>query len=106
MLPDLPDGHLFNEADVDPFVHCHQYQVDDFVMVPVLEDNGVELDTLEAGGESGIDAAQHTVEIPFTGDVAETLRMQTVQADVDALHARGSDFLGLRCELGSVGCDH
>lgn len=106
MITDPTERHLLDEADVDSLVHGELDQIPRLVVVPVFEDDAVELDALEPRRAGRVDSAQDPVEIPVSGYEAKALWSQAVEADVDAPHARGPDLHGQLLEPGPIGGDH
>ena len=102
-MRDLAQRHLLDEADVDAFVEGEAHQVEDLVAVALAQNDGVEFDAVEAGGDGGVDARQHPVQIAIAGQEAEALGVQGVEADVDAPHPGGADGVGAGGKLGAVG---
>jgi len=99
MMADHPQRHLLDEADVDPLVHGESDQVRHLVVIAPAQDDGVELDALEAGRDGGVDPGQHLPQLALAGDLVETPRVEAVEADVDPPDPGGTDVCGQGGEL-------
>ena len=56
-------------------------------MIEVAEDHAVYLDAFEADFLGRTDSTQHLVDVADAGDALEALRLQAIEADVDAPNA-------------------
>ena len=73
------------------------------VLAVALQEDGVELDRIEPGGERRLDAAPDLGEVAAAGDCAEALGVEGVDADVDPVDAGRLQRRGEAGELGAVG---
>src|SRR5665647_1172257 len=60
-----------------------------------LQQQGVDLDRREPGGESGIETGQRVGELAAATDAREARRVEAVEADVDAAQAGAAQVLGV-----------
>ncbi|MNG14369.1 hypothetical protein D3C84_981150 [compost metagenome] len=82
MLTDDPQGHFFDEGNVQLAVDGKAHQVIDFAVVAALEHHAVELGAAKAG--CGVDTSDHLMQIAGAGKRFEALRIEAVEADVQA----------------------
>ena len=99
------EGHELDEPDDDALVATPADEVEDLVVVDALHDHAVDLDRLEPGLDGGVDAVEHLVELVATGELDEAVAVEGVEADVDALQARGAQIVGHQAQRGAVGGD-
>src|SRR5689334_5809415 len=100
----VAERHCLDQREVVALACAPPQHRGNLVFVETLEGDGVDLD-LEARGHGGVDAAKHVPQVAAASDVPEALRVETVQADVDAPHAGVEDRLRVSCELRAIGGD-
>ena len=103
VLLDEPKRHLFDETDVEPFCDGEADQIQHLVMVTVFKDHGVEFDTFKVGRYRCVDAGEGFGYVSITGNGMKPVRLQRVDADIDALHAGAAQCVGIAGQLGAVG---
>ncbi|MNH39151.1 hypothetical protein D3C79_1002800 [compost metagenome] len=84
MLTDDPQRHFFDEGNVQLAVDGKAHQVVDLAVVAALEHHAIELGTTKAGGACRVDAGNHLVQVTGTRECLEALRVEAVEADVQA----------------------
>src|SRR5256714_15596418 len=82
------EWHELDEADFIALATREAGEVDDLVVVAAAHHDHVELDRAESGRTSGRQAAQHALERIAAGQILEAIRVERVQADVEALEPR------------------
>ena len=103
VLVDLPQRHFLDEADVEAVVAGKAHQIQHLVVVAPAHDHGVQLGTAEAGALGGGDPREHILKMPGARQLVKALRVQTVQAHVDAAYARIAQRRGHFGEPRAVG---
>ena len=94
--------HHLDEAHVEGAVEGEGGQPLE-VLAVALQEDGVELDRIEPGGERRLDAAPDLGDVAAAGDGAEALGVEGVDADVDPVDAGRAERRGEAGELGAVG---
>ena len=79
-----------------------QDHVADLVPVGVLHHHHIDLDRVQPGRLGRHQPLQHLIEVT-SGDLAEALRIQRVEADVDARHPGLLQGFGMAGQLGGIG---
>ena len=103
-LPRLgPDRHVLDETQFQAVFPCVVGQRHDVGVRDAANADGVDLDGMKARLPSGGDAAQHPFQAVAAGDLAEALRVERVQADVDAAQAGVEQGLGVLGQEQAVG---
>ena len=98
--------HFLDEGDVQAAFHGVGDQVRDLVRVAAFHGHGIQFDALEAGRAGGVDAGLHLTQVAHAGDGAKALRIQAVEADVQALYAGVGQRPGQLHQLRAVGGHH
>ncbi|MNR43343.1 hypothetical protein D3C85_1619550 [compost metagenome] len=99
MLTDDPQGHFFDEGNVQLAVDGKAHQVIDFAVVAALEHHAVEFGAAKAGCACGVDAGDDLVQIAGAGKRLEALRVEAVEADVQARQPGIEQGFGQTSEL-------
>ena len=87
-LPGLgADRHVLDEAHLQAVLARETGQRHDVAVRDAADGDRVDLDRSEAGPLGGLDAVQDPVQPVAAGHLAEALRVQRVEADVDAPQA-------------------
>src|SRR5216683_5261661 len=88
-------GHVLDEAHFQAMLPCKQGQWDDLLLRKLSNAHGVDLDGLEAYFFGRENAGKHFVQAVAPGDLPKSIRMERVEADVDAAKPRVVQSLGL-----------
>jgi hypothetical protein len=79
-------------------------QIQDLVIVDAALNDGIDLDRREARAAGRRDASQHVLQLTKpTGHLRKGIRIQTVQADRDALQSRRTQCRGMLREQHAIG---
>ena len=86
MLADHAQRHLLYKTDVHAACSSEPDQICHLIVIAVLEDDRIDLKALEAGRQRRVDTRQHLIQLPNPGQTPELVRVQGIQADVDAFY--------------------
>jgi hypothetical protein len=103
MIGGIAKRHLFNEGDVEIALQRILCQGQYFIVVVALHDHGIQTDVFEILAPRCFYAGQDTLQPAGAGDLSEALGIQTVQADIDAIHTCFPQGLRVFVQLRAVG---
>src|SRR3546814_18827164 len=98
----LPSTTLFRSRPIKALFPAPLRHVDEFAVIDAFQCDHVDLDG-DADGFCGCDPLHHLFESAPAGDVAEGLRIERIETDIDPFHARSREGAGVAIELAALG---
>ena len=95
--------HQLDEAQLDGLVPDPGQKRIQLMIVESLEQHGIDLDRLEAGGQRRFDAIHHLRQLVLTGDLVKLARIQAVDADVEGGQTRIEPLAGPLFQTITIG---
>src|SRR6266567_565994 len=90
------ERHEFDKAHTDIMLTRKRGKVSRLVFVVTADDDGVDLDRLQACVLRGCNPCEHTIQNIDAGHLFENVALQTVQTDRDAIQSRRIQSLRTR----------
>ncbi|MNS97743.1 hypothetical protein D3C72_1320890 [compost metagenome] len=103
MLVDGAQRHFLDEGDVEVAVDGEAHQIIDLMVVAALHHHAIELGVAKARLVGRVDALDDLRQVTGAGQFAKALRVQAVEADVEALDPGLEQRHGQSGQLRAVG---
>ncbi|MNS65454.1 hypothetical protein D3C72_986220 [compost metagenome] len=103
MLVDGAQRHFLDEGDVEVTVDGEAHQIIDLMVVATFHHHAIELGVAKSRLVGRVDAFDHLRQVTGAGQFAKTLRVQAIEADVEALDPGFEQRPGQFGQLRTVG---
>ena len=87
-LATLPGLHQLNKTQLNAARFDPRQESVQLMVVHITHQHGIDFDLVETGGERGIDAVHHLLELILAGNGVELTGVQAIDADVDRRQPR------------------
>ena len=95
--------HFFDKGDINTTLLREAHQIQHFILVATLENDGIEPYLVKICRYSGVDTSYHLVQVAVSCELSKPAWLQAIQADVNALYAKLSQCSSEALQLGAVG---
>ena len=94
--------HIFDQPHFKVVVAAELDKIQQFIIIEATNDHSIDLDRIHADCLRGRKPFKHGLKFATLSDFSESVRVEGVQADIDAVESSGFQGRGLFCEKSAV----